>query len=103
MQVLIPIIKQMQPKLGVRDKIGNDKELNHLLVLLVPVLEEVLWEWARVALVNNSVKILQAVPKCHPTTSVNLHLKVQITSALKVVSTRTDTSMRCQLKHKVIT
>ena len=101
-QVLIPITKETPPILDVNDLINNAREPNHQLEDLVLVLAEDLQERARVALAFNRVLILQ-VPKCHPAPSDNLHLQVRITlEELKVVLTRTDTSMQRLLKLKVI-
>ena len=102
-QVLIPITKETPPILDVSDLINNAREHNHQLEHLVLVLAGDLRERARVALAFNRVKILQAVPKCRPAPSDNLHLQVPITlEELQVVLTRTDTSMQHLLKHKVI-
>ena len=102
-QELIPITKETPPILDVSDLINNARQPNHHLEHLVLVLAEDLRERARVALAFNRAKILQALPKCRPTPSYNLHLQVRITLELKVVLTRTDTSTPLRLKPKVIT
>ena len=101
-RVLITTTKETPPIPDVKDH--NAKGTNHRLVHLVPVLAEDLWErpqeQERVALV---VMIPQEVPTCHLAPLEILHPQVRITLELKVVLTRTDTSILLRFKPKVIT
>ena len=101
-QVLITTTKETPRIPDVKDH--NAKGTNHRLVHLVPVLEKDQWgrsqEQERVALV---VMIRQEVPTCHLAPLEIHHPQVRITLELKVVLTRTDTSILLLPKPKVIT